>query len=303
MNEDRIHRAVSADGTEIAGRVQGQGPPLVLVPAGPGDCETTWRYVLPLLSERFTCYLLNTRGRGASADDPDHSPRRLVEDVIAFTESIGEPAGLVEWGSFVGAGWSLVAAQHTSAILAVASYDPLVIGVASEEDAARLHGVFGRVGELAAEGRLADAARGFVAGLAEHGYYTDEDMADGATSDFWTASAPNIPMFFGELEQAEEAGGPDPADPSTLTATTVPVLLLHGARSHPMNIAFVRYVADHLADVRVRGVAGAGHYGPHTHPEAVTDELTRFFGEARQRVPRTAPGETAFLEGRTGPFG
>ena len=28
---ERIHRAVSADGTEIAGRVQGHGPPLILV--------------------------------------------------------------------------------------------------------------------------------------------------------------------------------------------------------------------------------------------------------------------------------
>ncbi len=31
MTNERIHRAMSRDGTEIAGRVYGQGPPLVLV--------------------------------------------------------------------------------------------------------------------------------------------------------------------------------------------------------------------------------------------------------------------------------
>jgi pimeloyl-ACP methyl ester carboxylesterase len=34
---DRVQRAVSADGTEIAGHVFGQGPPLVLVHGGLGS--------------------------------------------------------------------------------------------------------------------------------------------------------------------------------------------------------------------------------------------------------------------------
>jgi len=35
-------------------------------------------------------------GRGLSANHPDHSPKRLVEDITAFVDSIGEPVGLVE---------------------------------------------------------------------------------------------------------------------------------------------------------------------------------------------------------------
>jgi pimeloyl-ACP methyl ester carboxylesterase len=282
MKQDRIHRAVSVDGTAIAGRVRGQGPPLVLIPAGPGDAETTWRPVLPHLIERFTCYLADTRGRGLSADHPDHSPERLMEDITSFVESVGEPVGVVEWGSFVGAGWSLIAATRAPAIFAVATYDPLLLELAPEEDAARLHDVLGQVGELAAEGRLAEGARSFVAGLAEHGYYTAEDMVDGATSAFWSASAANIPMFFRELEQADEEDGPEPTEPAELATITVPVLLMHGARSHPMNIDFVRHMARYLPERQVRAIAGAGHYGPHTHPEAVSRELGRFFQEVRQ---------------------
>lgn len=284
MNEERIHRTVSTDGTEIAARVHGEGPPLVLVPAGPGDAETTWRHLLPHLTDRFTCYLLNTRGRGLSDDHPDHSPRRLMEDIGAFVGSLDEPAAIVEWGSFVGAGWSLFAAGEAPGVLAVATYDPLVIDVAPDEDAARLEAVFERVQALAAEGRLEDAARSFVEGLAEHGYYTEEDMADGATHAFWSASAERIPMFFGEMEQAHDEESPDPSEPSELAGIRVPVLLLQGERSHRMNVEFVRYLAWHLPDSRVGKVQGAGHYGPHTHPEAVARELARFFEGVRQPV-------------------
>ena len=97
MAEDRIQRAVSADGTEIAGRVQGQGPPLVLVHGAIGDGDSAWEALLPHLTDRFTCYLPSTRGRGLSGDNPDHSPPRLEEDVTAFVDSIGEPVCLVGW--------------------------------------------------------------------------------------------------------------------------------------------------------------------------------------------------------------
>jgi hypothetical protein len=47
MTDERIHRAVSADGTEIAGRVQGQGPALVLFHGGIGDGDIAWRRCCP----------------------------------------------------------------------------------------------------------------------------------------------------------------------------------------------------------------------------------------------------------------
>ena len=67
MADERIHRAVSPDGTELAGRVQGQGPPLVLIHAGLGDGGAAWLFMLADLVEHFTCYLMNTRGRHLSA--------------------------------------------------------------------------------------------------------------------------------------------------------------------------------------------------------------------------------------------
>jgi pimeloyl-ACP methyl ester carboxylesterase len=124
MTEERIHRAVSVDGTEIAGRVRGEGPPLVLVHGGIGDGEIAWEALWPHLADRYTCYLPSTRGRGLSADSPDHSPPRLEEDVTAFVDSIGEPAGVVCWS---GSGtWVLGAAARSACVAAVAAYEPFV---------------------------------------------------------------------------------------------------------------------------------------------------------------------------------
>ena len=282
MSEAPIRRARSNDGTEVSARLRGSGPPLVLLPAGPGDCEPTWRPVLPFLTERFTCHLLDSRGRGGSQDHPDHTPARMAEDIGAYVASVGEPVGVVEWGSFVGAAWGITAAADAPEIVAVATYDPIVIEAAGTEDAARLEGIFERLGETAAEGRLAEAGRDFVEDMAAHGYYRPVDMAGGATSGFWDEAATNIPMFLQELEQAQQVEGRHPTHPEELARTRVPVLVLHGTESPRTNIEWARYVGEHLSDSRVRAVQSAGHYGPQTHPEAVADELVRVFAEIRQ---------------------
>jgi pimeloyl-ACP methyl ester carboxylesterase len=50
MIEDRIHRATTDDGVEIAGRVHGDDPPLVFVHGALGDGETAEEPLLPLLT-------------------------------------------------------------------------------------------------------------------------------------------------------------------------------------------------------------------------------------------------------------
>src|ERR687891_2935962 len=156
MDEGRIQRAVSADGTEIVGRVIGQGPPLVLVHGGIGDGEFAWTELLPHLTDRFTCYLPSTRGRGLSGDHPDHSPPRLVEDVTAFVDSIGEPVCLVAWS---GSGpWCLGAAAQTDSVAAAAAWEPALgptaLGPAGGQDIGRFFAAMGEGGLGAADGRL-----------------------------------------------------------------------------------------------------------------------------------------------------
>jgi pimeloyl-ACP methyl ester carboxylesterase len=159
MTEDRIHRAVSADGTEIAGRVAGQGPPLVLVHSPVHDGDIAWVAMLPLLTDRFTCYLPSLRGRGLSGDNPDHSPPRFQEDVNAFVDSIGQPVCLMGWSD--GGSLALGAAAHSDAVAAVAAFEPGVYPLMREEDLARFGATVERWSEATADGRLLDATNVF----------------------------------------------------------------------------------------------------------------------------------------------
>lgn len=94
MNE-QIHRTKSADGTEIAATVHGQGPPLVFVHGAMDDGTLQWKPAVPYLADQFTCHVMSVRNRGRSGHSEDLSPPRLVEDVAAYASSVGEPVGLV----------------------------------------------------------------------------------------------------------------------------------------------------------------------------------------------------------------
>lgn len=271
MHTHRVHTVRSKDGTEIAGRVYGAGPPVIFLPAGPGESEMTWQHVLPFAAEQFTCYMMNTRGRGLSENAPDHAPQRLVEDITAFANSIGMPVGLVEAGTSL---WTLVAAEHGDAVGGVVAYEPGLDNLMSEEIATTLGDAFVRMDALAAQDRLQDAARVFIE--ASHVIYGTEEMAAGVPAGFWLAAAPDIPVFLQDEEQIAESEGPRPAEDSVLDRVRVPVLLLRGTRTNPWFVESMRHVAEHVAGARVREIAGAAHFGIYTHAQAVAEELGRF---------------------------
>ena len=281
MDEARMQRAVSADGTEIVGRVMGQGAPLVLVHGGIGDGEFAWTELLPHLTDRFTCYLPSTRGRGLSGDHPDHSLPRLQEDIDAFVESIGEPVCLMGWSG--GGPLVLGAAELTDVATAVATWESGVsaeaLGQEGRADLGRLAAALEQVGMAAAEGRLVDAVRAFLIGICN-----DEEVAALDGMDFhkrWSGGVPELLVFFQQLMAAE---GPGPDAPEALAQVTAPVLLLTGEETL-LEAAFgnaTRHIAAHVVDAQVREVPGVGHFAPVVAPEQVSAELISFFEEVPQ---------------------
>jgi pimeloyl-ACP methyl ester carboxylesterase len=272
VSKDRIHRVVSADGTEIAGRVRGEGPPLVLVHGGLSDGEQAWGPLLPFLEARFTCHLISTRGRGLS-DEPagdDYSLERLVEDVVSFIEGVGRPVGLV--GHSLGGALALGAAANSSAVSAVAVYEPAVFEAPSEVNP-RAEAKAARIGEAVAEDRLAEAARAMVEGAV-----TDHEMAAISAKDVFESWAANVRVALQEAQQAGESQRPTPTDASVLTRINVPVLYLHGSQTPTTwYVEGARYVASHVVDFRQVEVVGAAHLTPHLAPELIADELVHFF--------------------------
>jgi pimeloyl-ACP methyl ester carboxylesterase len=119
----RTHFVTTTDGVTIGGGVHGEGPPLVFVHGMMADGDLDWRALLRHLTGRFTCYLPSCRGPGLSGDHPDLSPGRMVDDILAYVDSIGEPTALVGWSS--GAYLAVtVAAAQPEAVNAVAPFEP-----------------------------------------------------------------------------------------------------------------------------------------------------------------------------------
>ena len=272
MSNQRTHEVTTTDGVTIVGTVHGQGPPLVFTQGGIGDCDVDWRALLPHLTGRFTCYLPSLRGRGLSGDHPDLGFGRLVEDLVAYVDSIGESTGLVGWSA---GGMVLAVAAQSDAVSAVAAVEPTLWSLMDEEERAAVGGAVARMGELAAEDNLTEAARAFG------GFpFNDAEIAVADEAGYFEAMGRYVPTLLDQLQQAAGYQGPSADDPVVLGAISAPLLLLHGSDTKRIFTASVRFAAEHVPDATLREIPGAGHAAPLTHPEALAEALTDFFSPA-----------------------
>ncbi|MGW7537942.1 alpha/beta fold hydrolase [Amycolatopsis sp. NPDC054798] len=113
----------SADGTQIAYSRIGSGPALVLV-----DGALCYRTSTPnddlakALSDRFTVYTFDRRGRGESGDTAPYDVEREIEDISALAKEAGGEIGL--YGISSGAALVLEAAHRGVPVKKVAVYEP-----------------------------------------------------------------------------------------------------------------------------------------------------------------------------------
>ena len=276
MSSQRTHEVTTTDGVTIGGTVHGQGPPLVFVHGNLGDGDLDWQALLPHLTDRFACYLPSMRGRGLSGEHPDLSFGRLVDDVIAYVESIGEPTGLVGWSA--GASLAFTAAAQSDAVDAVAPFELGVQSLMDDQQRAIVGGAVVHMGELAAEGRLTEAVRT----LAAEWSFNDEELAVADSAGYFEAAGRYVPNLLGFFQQARQYQGPTPGDPAVLEAISSPVLALHGSDTKPWFAASARYVADEVSSAAVYEIPGAGHAAPLTHPQELAEALTGFFASDHQ---------------------
>jgi len=276
MSNQRTHYVTTTDGVTIGGTVHGQGPPLVFVQGIMGDGDIDWQALLPHLTGRFTCYLPSYRGRGLSGDHPDLSFGRMVDDVLAYVDSIEAPTGLVGWSA--GSNLALAAAgAQPDAVDAVALVGPIMPWLMDEHEQAALGDAVARMGELAAEGRLTDAIRAFAAFP-----FNDKDIAVAEDTGYFEVAGRYAPNVLNVQQQAMQYKGPTPDDPAVLGAISAPVLVLLGSGTKPYDLAAARHIADQVPNARVHEIPGAGHAAPLTHPEALAEALIEFFAPAQK---------------------
>jgi pimeloyl-ACP methyl ester carboxylesterase len=228
-----MRRFRSWDGTELAYRVAGSGPPLVCIPGGPGQAV---EYLGDLggLSDHRTLILLDNRGTGASQvphDPLTYRVDRLVADVEALRDHLGLDRMDLLGHSASGGICLLYAAAHPGRIghLVLVAPSLRVAGIPSdlgvdEVLALRAHEPWyaGAVAALHAEATSPQELQRYKWLAAPLLYERWDDAAQAQTAAEPAQFAqPATDGFYAGFE-------PDPALPGRLAALPAPVLVVAG---------------------------------------------------------------------------
>lgn len=263
-----IESFLSPDGTTIGARRTGDGPPLVLVHGGAAD-GARWAPIVPQLSERFTVYAVDRRGRGHSGDAQAYSIEREYEDVAAVVDALPEPAVLL--GHSYGALIAPEAALRTANLAGIVLYEPpFPVGLPIYEPQ-----VVERLDALLAAGLRDHLLTTFMREVPRVPEELIETMKGQSSWGARRAAAHTIPR---ELRAVNELSGDFRERFAGLDVAT---LLLIGSASAPFLTEPSRILADVLPDAQVAVFEGHAHSAMDTATADFVERVTRFGAAAR----------------------
>jgi pimeloyl-ACP methyl ester carboxylesterase len=285
-----MRRFRSWDGTELAYRVAGSGPPLVCIPGGPGQAV---EYLGDLggLSSHRTLILLDNRGTGASQapqDPTTYRVDRLVQDVEALRVHLGLDRMDLFGHSASGGTCLLYAAEHPHRLDHLVLVDPSlrVVGIPSDL------GVDDVLARRAHEPWYANAVAALHAEATspqelERYQWLSAPLLYGRWNAAAQAQAAAEPAQF--AQQATKGFyanfDPDPALPKRLAALATPVLLVAGEYDIWPTCTAVRRLATLLGHADLALLPRAGHF-PWVDDPASFVAVVREFLAHRPAPPR-----------------
>jgi pimeloyl-ACP methyl ester carboxylesterase len=248
---------ISADGTAIAFTRAGSGPALVLV-----DGAMCYRGAGPMpalaecLTDHFTVYLYDRRGRGESGDTLPFAVEREIEDLAALVDHAGGSA----FGYAISSGAALTLRSAAAGLpwRRLALYEPPFTG--PKQDYSR------DLAELLAARRRGDAVERFM---------TQVGIPAGVIAGM--RGSPGWPMFEAiaptlAYDDAVLGDGGVPLDEAAMVK--VPTILIDGGASPASLRAAARAVADAVPFAQHRTLAGQTH---DVSPEVLAPALIEFF--------------------------
>ena len=252
----------SKDGTPIACRPSGKGPPLLLV-HGTTDDGALWESVLPAIEPHRTVYAMDRRGRGVSGDAEAYALEREWEDISAVVDAIGGSVEVVAH-SF-GATCALEACRLTRHVRRLVLYEPpMPFGRRfwSDESSARAK-VFLDAGEQ--EQVLLLFCRD-VLRMPEHQIAALQETA------LWSAKiavAHTIPREQRALDRYVFA-------PERFVDMRTPTLFLIGGESPPFRRSDADILCAALPDSRIAMLPGQKHGAIREAPDLFAQEVLAF---------------------------
>jgi haloacetate dehalogenase len=286
-------QSVRLDDVELAYRVVGDGPELVVLVHGWPQTHACWRHVIEPLSRGRTVVAPDLRGYGASglARSGDYDKRASAADLSGLIHHLGFESAVVighDRGARVAHRWAL---DHPLDVTALALLDILptrVVMNSFDRDSASAmwHWFFHRNSELAAKvvaGNVEAYLGYFFAKLRESAAvdeetfkhyveaFSDPAHLQASFEDYRTGFSTDL-----ERDEADHARG---------LRVQVPLLLLWGAEGGLGGSDVVRVWQEHHADpAAVSGHAiPCGHYVPEEAPGELVRAVEAFLGQAGSR--------------------
>jgi len=268
-SERKTETTTSKDGTPIAYRHSGEGPPLVLV-HGTAANHSRWNPVLPTIEERFTVYAVDRRGRGGSGDGHGYyAIEREFEDVAAVIDSIGEPVNLL--GHSYGALLALEAALLTSNIRKLVLYDP---GIEAGEEIYP-HEVIERLEALL---RAGDRDEVVATTMREVAGLPSETVEHLRTLPVWQTRVDAAHTIPRELRAVKAYS----FVPDRFRDLRVPTMLLSGGDSPAAFRKAAEATDEALSDSRIVVMPGQGHAAMDTGTDLFAAEVLHFLADGQQ---------------------
>jgi pimeloyl-ACP methyl ester carboxylesterase len=259
VNGTEIGRVTSGDGTSIAFERVGNGPAVILV-----DAAGNFRGFSPMpqlaqaLSQHFSVFTYDRRGKGASTDTLPYAVDREIEDLQALIGLAGGSAHVHGFSS--GAILGLLAAERGIGIGKLSLLEPpLRVGAAAPPS-----GLGGEVARLIVTGRRGGAYERWLTGIG-----VPPDMITGMRqSPLWPAlEASAHTLIYDSLI-------PGAMPPDRLAAITTPTLVVASESSDDRLRNWARGVAQALPAGSARFLPGTWHGVPAEH---LAPALTQFF--------------------------
>ena len=274
-------RFAASDGTRLAYRRSGSGPPLVLVHGTASD-GGRWRPILPFLEPTFSVFAFDRRGYGESGEAAGYAIADEFDDIACLVEAIGlGPAHLI--GHSFGALCVLGAACRAGVAKGVVLYEP---PLPARPEAYFPRDLIPAMREAMTRRDPDAAAAAFLSQVFAMG---SEEILAFRRSAPWTRFRERAPNILRELEAVHALE----RAPDAFAACEAPALIVVGGESGPQYRETAALLHRVLPSSRVAVLEGQGHGAIDAAPALFASEAIAFLTGERLKGTE-APADPAF---------
>ncbi len=260
-------RFAASDGTMLAFRRSGSGPPLVLVHGTVSD-GGRWRPILPFLEPFFSVFAVDRRGYGESGEAGDYRIEVEFDDIASLVEAIGlGPAHLI--GHSFGALCVLGAACKAGVAKSVVLYEP---PLPARPEAYFARDLIPAMREAMTRG---DADAAVAAFLSDAFAMGAQEILAFRRSAMWTRFLDRAPNILRELEAVHGLA----RAPGAFAACVAPALVVVGGESGPQYRDTAALLHRVLPSSRVAVLEGQGHGAIDAAPAVFAAETIAFLAD------------------------